>query len=90
MGLGVAAIVGDILPGIFGVARPAIHENIGATFWFYLMVFVFILSIAALVVSINGLGKGERSWGLWAGFIPAVLIISFYLLRFVGGFDLPY
>jgi hypothetical protein len=54
------------------------------------MVFSLLLAIAALVVSIIAFKKGERSWVLWLGFIPAILGCVFYVLWIVGEFLFPH
>jgi len=95
MGLGLATIlVGPIL-GIFAaVLRPVIDrassENVGATVGFGVGVFSLILSVSALVAGVIALKKGERSWALWVGFIPAIFVGAFWIFMVVGEFVFPH
>jgi uncharacterized membrane protein len=101
MGLGLSTILIPPLLGIFAaVIRPIIDkasmvgrassENVGATVGFGVGVFSLILSVSALVAGIIALKKGERSWALWVGFIPAILVGAFWIFMVVGEFVFPH
>lgn len=95
MWLGLCTIlVGPIL-GIFAaVLRPIIDkassESVGATVGFGVGVFLLVFSIAALVAGMRAFKKGERSWVLWAGFIPAILVGAFWIFMVIGEFVFPH
>jgi len=96
MGLGLATIlVVQVLLSIFAaVIRPMIdkasNENIGATIGFSVMIFALVLSVSALVAGILAYRKGERSWVLWAGFVPAILTGAFWIIMIFGEFLFPH
>lgn len=94
MWLGLSTVlIGPIL-GIFAaVLRPIIDkassENIGINIGFGVMVFSLLLFVAALVAGVRAFKKGERSWVLWIGFIPAILVGVFWIFMIVGEFIFP-
>jgi hypothetical protein len=95
MGLGLAALLMPQFLGIFAaVIRPAIdkasNENIGAAVGFCLMAAAFIITVLALVIGSKAFKKGERSWVLWVGFVPAILIGVFWIFMIVGEFIFPH
>jgi hypothetical protein len=95
MGLGLSTILSGPLLGIFtAVVRPmidrTISENAGAAIGFGLMIVVLILSISALVLGVLAFGKGERSWALWVGFVPAILVAAFWVFMTIGEFIFPH
>ena len=96
MGLGLAAIFGSqILLGVFtAVIRPMIdkasNENVGATIGFGVMIFALALSVSALVAGVRAFKKGERSWVLWVGFVPAILSGAFWIFMIIGEFIFPH
>lgn len=96
MGLGLAAfLLGPMLTGIFAsVIRPMIDkassENAGATIGFNFGPVSLILSIFALVTCIRAFKKGERSWVLWVGFVPAILTGAFWVFMIIGEFLFPH
>ena len=95
MGLGLATILGGPLLGIFTtVVRPMIDkassENVGAAIGFSLMIVSLILSVSALVAGILAFKKGERSWVLWVGFVPAILTGAFWVFMIIGEFIFPH
>lgn len=91
MYLGLSTIfIGPIL-GIFAaVIRPIIDkassENVGAAIGFNFGVASLILSVLALITCIRAFKKGERSWVLWAGFVPAILAGAFWIFMIIGEF----
>ncbi len=95
MGLGLAVIFSPTFFGIFAaVIRPLIDkvtsENIGAAIGFSLIPALLILLVAALATSISAFKKGERSWVLWIGFVPAILGCAFWVLMIIGEFVFPH
>ncbi len=96
MGLGLSTLfVSQILLGLFAsVIRPMINragsENLGASIGFGLMIFSFILSCSALITCILAYKKGERSWVLWTGFVPAILSGAFWIFMIIGEFIFPH
>jgi len=95
MGLGLATILTGPLLSIFvAVIRPIIDkassENAGAAFGFNLMIVSFILTVSALATGIRAFKKGERSWVLWVGFVPAILSSAFWVFMIIGEFIFPH
>lgn len=95
MGLGLSTFLIGPMLGIFvAVLRPIIDrassENTGAAIGFNAGLFALILSIVALVVCIRAYKKGERSWILWVGFVPAILTGAFWIFMIIGEFLFPH
>lgn len=95
MGLGLGTILGSPILGIFtAVIRPMIDkvssENVGAAVGFCLMVVLLVLSVAAIIAGVRAFKKGERSWVLWVGFVPAVLNGALWTLMIIGEFIFPH
>lgn len=91
MGLGLFAFFGGPMLGTFAaVIRPILDkvfgEKIGIAAGFGVMAVVFAVSISALVAGIRAFKKGERSWVLWVGFIPAILAVVFWIFMLIGEF----
>ena len=95
MGLGLATLfLGPLLGISAAVIVPAIArafgESTSSAFGFNFGLIAFFLTIAALVVGSIALRKGERSWVLWLGFIPALLAGAFWLFMIIGEFAFPH
>ena len=95
MGLGLSTLLIFPLLGIFAaVIRPIIDkassENTGAVMGFGTGIVSLILSVFALVTGIRAFRKGERSWGLWIGFVPAILVGAFWIFMILGEFLIPH
>ena len=95
MGLGLSSILIFPFLGIFtAVIRPIIDkassENVGAVVGFGSMIVVLILLVSALVTSVYAFKKGERSWVLWVGFVPAILVGVFLVFMIIGEFIFPH
>lgn len=95
MYLGLATFLSVPFIGIFAaVIRPIIdkasNENIGAAVGFCTGLVVLALSVFALVYGIRAFRKGERSWVMWIGFIPAILGGAFWVFMIVGEFLFPH
>lgn len=95
MYLGLATLLIPPFLGIFAaVIRPIIDkasgENTGAAMGFGSGVLALALSVSALVAGIRAFKKGERSWVLWVGFIPAILVGAFWVFMIIGEFIFPH
>jgi len=95
MRLGLATVLsGPFLGTSAAVLRPAIDRAGGESLGSAIGI-VLVMLILALVVSAFGLGlyvyrKGERSWVMWIGFIPAILAVLFWLFMVIGEFVFPH
>ena len=89
-GLGVSALITIPLVILFGLSTgPLPIERAGRVNWFGItwggiFIGLFLLTLAAIISGAIALHKGERSWVLWLGFIPALIIGSFWLFLLVG------
>lgn len=95
MWLGLSTLLIPPLLGIFAaVIRPIIDkasgENTGAAVGFGSGVLALAFSVFALVVAIRVFKRGERSWVLWIGFIPAILASAFWIFMIIGEFIFPH
>jgi hypothetical protein len=95
MGLGLGAILGGPMLGIFAaVIRPIIDkassENVGASMGFGAGFVSLVISVSALVTGVRAFKKGERSWVLWVGFVPAILVCAFWVFMVIGEFIFPH
>jgi len=91
MWLGLATLLMPPFLGIFGaVILPIIEKagdgNIGGIIGFCFAIFALAFSISAFVIGFCAYKKGERSWVLWLGFIPAILIGTFWVFMIAGEF----
>ena len=97
MGLGLGTLLVMPILGIFAsVIRPMIDsisvnsENTGARIGFGVGVVALIFSISAIVAGVSAFKKGERSWVLWVGFVPAILVGAFWVFMIIGEFIFPH
>lgn len=95
MYLGLAAFLTPPFLGIFGaVIRPIIDrassEKTGAAIGFGVGIAVLALAVTALAISIHAYRQGERAWGFWLGFVPAILIGAFWIFMIIGEFIFPH
>ncbi|MCJ7518838.1 MAG: hypothetical protein MUO42_04120 [Anaerolineaceae bacterium] len=95
MGLGLGTILVWPMLGFFAaIIRPIIDkassENVGATVGFGAGFVLLILSVSALVAGVRAFRKGERSWVLWVGFVPAILVGAFWVFMIIGEFIFPH
>jgi uncharacterized membrane protein (DUF485 family) len=74
------------------IDRASVNPNrsIGIPMGFASAVLALVLSIYAIIVSIRAFKIGERSWVVWLGFIPSVLIALFWSFMFVGELIFPH
>jgi hypothetical protein len=95
MGLGLSSILIFPFFGIYtAIIRPIIDkassEVVGAVVGFGSMIVALILVVSALVMGVRAFKKGERSWVLWVGFVPAILVGAFWVFMVVGEFIFPH
>jgi len=95
MGLGLSSILIFPFFGIFTAAiRPMIdkasNEIIGAVVGYGFMIIALILLVFAFVTGVRAFKKGERSWVLWVGFVPAILVGAFWVFMIIGEFIFPH
>jgi hypothetical protein len=96
MHFGLATLLVPPFLGLFAaVIRPIIDKAIGnseyagATMGLGLAFLALVFSIYALVLGIRAFRQGERSWVLWTGFIPAMLINAFWIVMITAEFLFP-
>lgn len=96
MYLGVAVLFVPFWLGFFAaIVRPALdrysgRDYIGQYFGFASVLLTLALTVAAFVTSIRAYKKGERSWIMWLGFVPAMLIVAFWAFMIAGEFLFPH
>jgi hypothetical protein len=95
MYLGLATLLVPPFLGIFtAVIRPIIDKassgNVGAAMGFGSGVVALILSVSAIIIGVLAFKKGERSWVLWVGFVPAILVGAFWVFMIIGEFIFPH
>ncbi len=97
MWLGLSSLLVMPLLGLFdSVIRPIIDpisvnsENTGVRIGLGVGVLALIFSISAIVAGVSAFKKGERSWVLWVGFIPAILVGAFWVFMIIGEFLFPH
>lgn len=95
MGLGLATFLCFPLLGTFAaVVSPllerSLSERTGTIIGFGVAIFSLLFPIAALVMGIRAYRKGERSWVMWTGFVPAMLVCAFWVFMIVGEFVFPH
>jgi hypothetical protein len=95
MGLGLSTILVLPLSILLSVIIRLIiskisGENVGVPMGFNSGIISLIVSIFALIAGIRAFKKGERSWILWLGFIPAILASAFWVFMIIGEFLFPH
>jgi len=95
MGLGLVTLfIGPLLGFSAAVIVPWVASltggKTGAAFGFNLGLVALLLTIAALTTGWISLHKGERSWALWLGFIPALLAGAFWVFMIIGEIAFPH
>jgi len=81
MGLGLAAVL-EIPVLVF--ISSATHNLTGVSIPQSIGITGIVLTIAALVTGTIAYRKGERSWVLWLGFGPAILVGLFWLIMIIA------
>lgn len=99
MWLGLGSLLIPLILGIFTtVIRPIIdpvsmvgRESNGIFgMGFGSGVIALILSASTIITGVRVFKKGERSWVLWAGFVPAILVGAFWVFMIIGEFVFPH
>lgn len=94
LGLGLVSVLSGPLTGLYSsVIRPLLSslwgESRSGAFGINLGLFSLVVSVAAVTLGGIALRKGERSWVVWLGFIPALLSLVFWLTMIVGELIFP-
>lgn len=83
--LGLAAVVlGILLPFLVGLAAWLFAGALRMPIGFNSVLLAVILAIAAIVVGIVALRRGERSWMTLTGLVGAILVGGFWILFALG------
>jgi hypothetical protein len=99
--MGLSLLLIPPLLGIFAaVIRPMIGQRVlqgkngedylGMILGFVLAVAVFALTIFALRTNIRAYKLGERSWVMWLGLVPALLIDAWFVFMIIGEVFIPH
>lgn len=93
--MGLATLLSGPILGInAAVVRPFIDKSlgeiVGTVVTLVVVVIVFVYVAMAFVVGLRTLMKGERSWAVWLGFIPATLAVAFWLFMLVVEIFFPH
>lgn len=94
-GLGIGTLFVFPFLGIFGaVISPFISlvfgELVSQVIGFMIGFGVLGVSISAVLVGIRAYRKGERSWVLWVGLLPALLVAAGWVFMVIGEFAVPH
>ena len=81
MGLGLAAVLE--IP-VLALLNQIILKLTGVFFAQSIGITGIVLTITALVTGTIAYRKGERSWVLWLGFGPAILVGLFWLIMIIA------
>jgi len=65
-------------------------DYVGMSMGFGGVILALILSISALRVNVQVYKMGERSWVMWLGLIPAIVIGIFWIFMIVGEILFPH
>jgi MFS family permease len=89
MGLGLSIIFAGrilsiIVTMLFRSINPVEMGEAGGVFGFNPVMVSFALAISTLIVGFIAFKKGERSWVLWVGLIPAILFCAFLIPMIIG------
>ena len=95
MGLGIAAFLFVPFLNFFAmVLRPLIDksagEEVGRAIGFNIGLFPIPLALTALVLGMISHHRGERSWAMWVGYLPGVVLTAFWVFMIVGEFVFPH
>jgi len=95
MGLGLSTLlVGPVLGINAAFINPYIsslsNQTIGLLVGLAIMAAALALSTTALIFGIRAYKSGERSWVMWLGFVPAIVIGGFWIFMIIGEFIFPH
>jgi hypothetical protein len=90
-----------LIPPLFGFSGTIIrllidkvsvnpNASIGIPMGFNGALISLALSIFTIITGVRALKIGERSWAIWLGFIPAILVAIFWIFMFVGEIIFPH
>ncbi len=95
--LGFATLLLPVMLGTFIAGfRPIIDPvsvnqgNTGISMGMGAVLVALILSICTIITFVRAYKSGERSWVLWTGLIPAVLVGGFWSFMIIGEFIFPH
>lgn len=72
------------------VSKSSWGDTAGVITGFSMMILMVGVIITSLILSINALRKGERSWGVWLAFAFSSLSVLFWILFIIGEFLFPH
>jgi hypothetical protein len=80
---------------VFGLGLPLLFVGPILGFFASVIRIALIILIAADVITATVLGliaikKGERSWAVWLGLIPAILALLFFAFMLLGELIFPH
>lgn len=84
MAAGLLAFLSLLAAFFVNIALPEAPSGAAPVLSIVLGNLMLLFGIAALVLTGIALAKGERSWAVWVGFVPAALICAFWAFMFVG------
>lgn len=92
--ISVALVILPLL-GLFGaVIAPFINKTVGQRIslpaGFILVALILLFMAFAIIFCIKALKRGERSWLVWLGSIPAFLVGLFWIFMVIGEFVFPH
>lgn len=99
MWLGLSTLLIPPALGIFASAiRPLIdpasmegrEDRLGIEMGFGLVILSLVLVFFSFKLSIKAYKQGERSWVMWSGLIPSILIGLFWIFMIVGELFFPH
>ena len=93
--LGLASLFAPLL----GVVNGFFHRvfdlgtgggSMGLPTGFFMVVIALVFSISAIMIGTLMYKRGERSWVLWIGLVPALLVALFWTFMVVGEILFPH
>ena len=90
MGIGLSALISIPLVILFGLSTgPLPIERHGAFNWYgvtwgSIFLLLIALTLAGIITGAIALHRGERSWVVWLGWVPSVLLGIFWLFMLIG------
>lgn len=74
--------INSVIQFLSTVVSPILGHGLSPVF--IIAIFSIISALISIVTGIYTYRKGERSWVLWLGFIPAILTCAFWIFLIVG------
>ncbi len=93
--LGLASLFAPLLGVVNGFLRRVfdpgtVNGNVGIPTGFLIVMIAMALSLSAIVIGVRVYKRGERSWILWTGFVPALLVALFWTFMIIGELLFPH